>query len=75
MNRTRPFWYEHTKDFNYVVRCTCCDRWLNGRVRMLELDHRTMTYHDLGGVPPDKSQGWFPFGISCARRLVAEVTP
>ena len=49
--------------------CTCCDRKLNGQVAWLELDQRDDTYHDHGGVPPEKSQGWFPFGMTCARKI------
>ena len=53
--------------------CTCCERELSGHaIRMLELDQRTYTYHDLGGVPEDRSQGWFPFGLKCARKKLAE---
>jgi hypothetical protein len=53
-------------------QCTCCERDLSGHAfRWLELDRRTDTYHDLGGVPADKSQGWFPFGLTCAKKLVA----
>ena len=52
--------------------CTCCRRPLKAKVAWLELDQRTDTYHDRGNVPPDKSQGWFPFGISCARTLLAK---
>lgn len=37
-----------------------------GRVAWLELDQRPGTYHDLGGVPQDRSQGWSPFGVTCA---------
>ena len=47
--------------------CTCCERRLSGKVAWLELDQRTDTYHDFGDVPDDKSQGWFPFGITCAK--------
>jgi hypothetical protein len=55
--------------------CTCCERDLTGHaVRMLELDQRTDTYHDFGGVPDNQSQGWFPFGLKCAKRKVAEHT-
>lgn len=50
--------------------CTCCGQKLNGKVRMLELDQRSDTYHDFGGVPESQSQGWFPFGLSCAKKLV-----
>ena len=49
-------------------KCTCCSRVLDGAVRMLELDQRTGTYHDFGGVPTDQSQGWFPFGLACSRK-------
>ncbi len=47
--------------------CTCCERPLKTRVAWLELDQRVNMYHDDGGVPDDKSQGWFPFGLACAR--------
>ncbi len=49
-------------------RCTCCDRPLTGQVVWLELDRRTNTFHDAGGVPADQSQGWFPFGMTCGRK-------
>jgi len=39
---------------------------------LLELDQRTQTYHDLGDVPTNDSQGWFPFGLKCAKRKLAE---
>lgn len=48
--------------------CTRCEKRLSGRFAWLELDQRTDTYHDFGGVPEDKSQGWFPFGLTCAKR-------
>lgn len=55
--------------------CTCCERDLSGHaVRMLELDQRTQTYHDFEDVPDDKSQGWFPFGLSCAKKAVKSET-
>lgn len=53
-------------------RCTCCDQPLKRRYRMLELDQRTNTYHDFHGVPEDQSQGWFPFGLTCAKNKLAE---
>ena len=49
--------------------CTCCERPLRGKVAWLELDQRTFTYHDRGDVPAEKSQGWFPFGMTCATKL------
>ena len=51
--------------------CTCCSRPLKGKVAWLELDQRTDTYHDRGDVPAEKSQGWFPFGLTCARAALA----
>lgn len=50
--------------------CTCCEKPLRGKLAWLELDQRTHTYHDLGGVPVDNSQGWFPFGMTCAVNLL-----
>lgn len=50
--------------------CTCCKRPLTRQIAWLELDQRTDTYHDFGGVPPSQSQGWFPFGMTCARKLL-----
>lgn len=52
--------------------CTCCDRALKGKVRWLEMDQRTNTYHDFGGVPAEHSQGWFPFGLTCAKKLLVK---
>lgn len=52
--------------------CTCCKRPLKAKFAWLELDQRTSTFHDFGGVPPDLSQGWFPFGMSCARKKLTE---
>lgn len=51
--------------------CTCCERPLTGHaLRWLEYDQRTWTYHDFRDVPEDKSQGWFPFGLTCAKKMV-----
>ncbi len=52
--------------------CTCCNRRLSGKVAWLELDQRTGKSHDHGGGPADKSQGWFPCGLRCARNEVAK---
>ena len=50
--------------------CTCCKKALAHKVAWLELDQRTNTYHDHGDVPLDKSQGWFPFGVACAKTIL-----
>ena len=52
--------------------CTCCERKLKHTVRMLELDQRIDAYHDFNDVPANKSQGWFPFGLSCAKHKIRE---
>lgn len=54
--------------------CTCCGAKLTGRIRWLELDQRNGTYHDFGGVPKNKSQGSFPFGVRCAKRKLVEAS-
>jgi len=50
--------------------CTHCARKLANRMAWLELDQRTNTYHDFSDVPADRSQGWFPFGMDCARSFL-----
>lgn len=48
-------------------QCTCCGKTLRGKVAYLELDQRTGRYHDCGDIPVEQSQGWFPFGKTCAQ--------
>jgi hypothetical protein len=52
--------------------CTCCNAKLSRKLAWLELDQRTNEYHDFGGVPQDRSQGWFPFGLGCAKTLIKQ---
>lgn len=54
--------------------CTACCRPLRGKIAWLEFDQRIDAYHDFGDVPDDKSQGWFPFGLTCARKAVARAS-
>lgn len=71
--KSKPLWiaaYELPEGERY---CTCCERDLTGHAgRMLELDQRTNTYHDFCDVPEDQSQGWFPFGLACARKKIKQ---
>lgn len=60
------------KDDGYWPVCQCCERELKNMVAWLELDQRNNTYHDRGDVPPENSQGWFPFGLTCADRALKE---
>ena len=48
-----------------------CEQSLRREVAWLELDQRIDSYHDFGGGPADQSQGWFPFGMTGARKVVA----
>jgi hypothetical protein len=52
--------------------CTLCKKPLSAKAAWLELDQRTNRYHDAGDVPPELSQGWFPFGLTCAKRLLKQ---
>ena len=51
--------------------CEHCGRPIKAGRVSLELDQRTNEYHDFGGVPEDRSQGWFDFGPDCAKKLRA----
>ncbi len=49
--------------------CTRCGEKLDPeKMVWLELDQRTDTYHDEGGIPDDRNQGGFTFGAACAKR-------
>jgi hypothetical protein len=61
---------EHFPSLGTDESCTCCGRSLNHKkIAWLELDQRDDTYHARQDVPPEKSQGWFPFGQACARKV------
>jgi hypothetical protein len=73
MTRTTPRLLATAINLSEAQRyCTCCEKPLKGKIAWLELDQRTDTYHDFGGVPDNKSQGWFPFGLTCARNKLRE---
>lgn len=53
--------------------CTCCGKKLNPKtMAWLELDQDTNLYHDPEkGIPKGHtSQGGFPFGSACARKVL-----
>lgn len=54
--------------------CTCCERPLRGKVAYLELEEGTARYTDSGLIPPERSQGWFPFGLTCAAKELRRET-
>lgn len=52
--------------------CACCKKPLVGKFAWLELDTHTGKYSDRGDIQTDHSQGWFPFGMTCARNELAK---
>ena len=53
------------------TRCTKCDRKLDeDKIVYLELNNFHGTYHKAGTVPNSESQGAFPFGADCAKKVV-----
>ncbi len=69
-------WTGRASDLRPLERlCTCCHAHLKGRIAWLEFDQRLDAngpYHDFGDVPENQSQGWFPFGLTCARNQRAK---
>jgi hypothetical protein len=51
--------------------CTCCAKRLRGKFVWLEKDCLVCDgYHfNEGEVAPERSQGWFPFGMTCAKKI------
>jgi hypothetical protein len=59
---------------NGFSECDCCGKPLAwGRTVWLEYDQRIEAFHDYElGVPEAESLGLFPFGQSCATKLLRE---
>lgn len=51
--------------------CTICKKALRGRFAWLERDCISGECRD-GGIAPERSQGWFPVGMTCARAAIAK---
>lgn len=53
--------------------CHRCDQDLHpDRIVWLELHNGRGTFHEPGTVPPENSQGEFPFGAACAQNQLKE---
>ena len=52
-------------------RCERCGKAHLGEFVWLELDCHTGTYYQPGDVAPDRSQGLFAFGPTCAGKVMA----
>jgi hypothetical protein len=50
--------------------CARCGKRHLGAFVWLELNTVTGTYHEPGTVPPEQSQGLFPFGGQCAKQAI-----
>ncbi len=52
--------------------CTYCGAKLNpNRTAYLEKSFKTNRWYKPGECPPDESQGGFPFGTACAKRVLS----
>ena len=52
--------------------CKCCGRALNPeRTEWLHLNSTTNLYSNDENFPTGESQGWFEFGKSCAKKVLA----
>lgn len=51
--------------------CTKCNKRIDPlKMIMLEYNGKTLKYHKPGDVPENESQGLFPFGADCAKRIL-----
>ena len=72
MSRKTLNWYRVGADLGLgdhtCMRCEKDLRAENRAVVMLEFDQRVLMFHDFSGVPEKQSQGFFPFGLDCAKK-------
>jgi hypothetical protein len=50
--------------------CRHCERPLKRSFVWLELNCMTGEYSDANDIPEAESQGWFPIGTTCAKKLL-----
>jgi hypothetical protein len=53
--------------------CACCGKSLKGKAAWLELSFKTNKYYIDNVVPQEESQGYFPFGLTCAKKVALAV--
>jgi hypothetical protein len=52
--------------------CEHCNRKLNpNKMVWLEYNNLTNTHHAEGEVPEEDSMGMYPFGVTCAKKIIA----
>ncbi len=56
------------------LHCEHCSRELQDETKTvwLEKSFKTNRWYAAHGCPPDESQGHFPFGEACARKVLKE---
>jgi len=57
---------------NEEIFCARCDRELTGKAVWMELDTRTGIFTQKENIPEEHSQGWYPFGTTCAKKEKAK---
>jgi len=57
---------------NEQQRCTRCNELLKqGKIIYLELNQNTLLYSKPGNkILKNESQGYFPFGLNCAKKII-----
>ena len=50
--------------------CQCCEKPLKKAVYLEYNLYTGLYYAEEGKVPEEQSQGWFPFGITCAKSVL-----
>lgn len=54
-----------------IDHCSCCGRPLDPeKIVWLEQSFVTSRWYAGGQCPPEESQGGFPFGAACARKIM-----
>ena len=54
-----------------VDLCCCCGKELNpAKIVWLEQNFEDARFYEKGAVPEEKSQGLFPFGQACAKKVL-----
>lgn len=61
----------HKDDQAEPIYCRCCERELNPvKIVWLELSFKTGKWYDAEHCPAEESQGHFPFGAACAKKIM-----